>query len=441
MTEASHPLDFLPPEGKKIDSAVLREIITDTFSPADLKILCHDLNWPYHELAGERHSERVLDLVQQFENRQRLNVLYIEVRKLRPKANWSTIFIDIPPEEEAGENLPGPRRQSGDGVGETTLMLSKGLMALMKLMRSPEVNEAVARFQADFETASSQIDRLNEYKLLHDLFQELEYHYALINTQQARLPDDELAWETIIDSEPELSSKLTDVVESAQHSHFAEEGERWLVRLDSAKKVIRDAVEHEDDQALKKGLRLVYAMLSRQPTRLNALLVATADSLRLSALQEALQEIYGRVSHSDVGTAAELLEELQGGVQALNGLEEKVKGLVREHKGWQYIDDELRRLEGVGLDELDLIWDELHAASLDTLGDSQEDWAARFRELISNLDSAVTAGEAAAIRKFHRRFRTQANRRFRRVDASLLALCQDLQRVGETIDLLLRSFK
>ncbi|RMD48852.1 MAG: hypothetical protein D6835_05955 [Candidatus Thermofonsia bacterium] len=441
MTEAPHPLDFLPPEGKKIDSAVLREIITDTFSPADLKILCHDLNWPYHELAGERHSERVLDLVQQFEGRQRLNVLYIEVRKQRPNANWSAIFVDITPEEEAGEHLPGPRRQSGDGAGETTMMLSRGLMALMKLMRSPEVNEAVAKFQADFETASSQIDRLNEYKLLHDLFQELEYHYALINTQQARLPDDELAWETIITSEPELSGKLTDVVELAQHSHFAEEGERWLVRLDSAKKIVRDAVEQEDDQALKKGLRQVYAVLSRQPTRLNTLLVAAADSLRLAALQEALQEIYGRISQSNVGTATELLEELQGGVQALNGLEEKVKGLVREHKGWQYIDDELRRLEGVGLDELDLIWDELHAASLDTLGDSKEEWAARFRELISNLDKAVTTGESAAFRKFHRRFRTQANRRFRRVDASLLALCRDLQRVGETIDLLLRSFK
>lgn len=433
--------NLLPPEGKKIDTRLIFNILANSFGDSDLRQLCFELEWQYHNLAGERLSDRIRDLIEQFRRRQRLAVLVYAARRMRPHHNWDQIYVDITPEEENGDDLPGPKRQSTSGVGETTLLISKGVVALVSLMRKPEVGTAVVSFQTDFQAASNQIDRLNEYKLLHDLFQDLEYHYALINTQQVRLPADDMAWDAIITSEPEMQGKMSDLIDSATHALYADPGERWLRHMKDARDLIRASVEQEDDAQLRQGMRRVYHILSRQPTRLNAQLVTTANTLRLDTLEQALHEISRQVSGVDVGVAEELLEELDAGAEALEGLQERVNDLVREHKAWQYVDDELRRLEGVGLDELDLVWFDLQSAALEAIGDQEKDWAQSLRQIVADLDAAIAGSEAGRVRRFHRRFRTQANRRFRRVDAALLALCQDLQRVGESIDLLLRNYK
>lgn len=441
MGEMTSPTEqnLLPPDGKRIDHRQLYDIIVKGFDDGGLRQLCFDLDFLYDELAGDRHSERVLDLVDIFKRRSRLSVLLNAVRRYRPEYNYELLFIEITDADSA--ETPGPHRQASPADKSNTLILSKSIVALMRLMRSEDVNNAVVIFQTGFEATSSQINRLNEYKLLHDMFQDLERHYSVINTQQVRLPGDIYAWDTIIDSEPELRNQITDLIETATQASFADDDERWLRQLLQAQDAIRKGVEDEDDVALKRGMRQVYAILSRQPTRLNTSLVNTANGLQFSTIETALVTIYERVSTADASTADELVQELGAGKSALNGLEDRVHNLVREHKAWQYIDDELRRVEGMGLEELSLIWFDLESATLEAIGDSEEEWAVKLRDLVAALTTDIDEDNTTRIRRNYRRFRSNLIRRFRRVDASLLTLCQELQRVGESIDLLLRNYR
>ena len=76
----------------------------------------------------------------------------------------------------------------------------------------------------------------------------------------------------------------------------------------------------------------------------------------------------------------------------------------------------------------------------DTLyGDSiTDDWAMALRKASTDLESALTNKVLVKVKQAFRRYRSQTSRRFRRVDDDLLKLCQELQKIGESLNLLLR---
>ncbi|MCZ7671263.1 MAG: hypothetical protein M5U34_31090 [Chloroflexi bacterium] len=64
---------------------------------------------------------------------------------------------------------------------------------------------------------------MNDYKLVHDLFQELENRYFLIENDRKRLPGDESAWDSLALNEPELTVKLDDLLSTTRQTVFAAE--------------------------------------------------------------------------------------------------------------------------------------------------------------------------------------------------------------------------
>ena len=330
---------------------------------------------------------------------------------------------------------------TGEDQRSKTLIAGKSFTALIRLLSKVEVRTAVISFQTDFEAASQQIDLLNDQKELHDLFQGLEDCYYLISNDQKKLPADEDAWLNIEINEPELQGKITDLLTVSERDTFAIDENRWVQHLNKAKDHIRVGMEDFNHEQLKIGTRLIFRTLNRQPSRLNAQLVSAASSLRLDTLESAMQTIAQNLTESSIDL--DVVEEIQHGVSALAGLDERLSSLVREHNAWQELDDEVRRIGTTGLDlveDLQDAWFDLEPMTRDILGDTTESWAEELSKVLIRLQAALDENSPVKVRRFFVRFRSQLGRRFRQVDVALLGLCKDLQRVGESLDLLLRQF-
>jgi hypothetical protein len=219
---------------------------------------------------------------------------------------------------------------------------------------------------------------------------------------------------------------------------FASEAARWTQQLEKVQVDIRQGIEAYDYKLLQSGTRLLYRVLNRQISRINAQLVATAGVLRLDTLEQAMQTISNQLAQSDFGQ--DTISEVQASVNALSGLNTQVNKLVGEHNAWQELDDELRRVEGTlnqGIEELEDAWFDLEPMAQNLLEGVTDEWAVNWAKACEALDNALTDGTAVTIRRMFRRFRSQQGRRFRQVDMQLLNLARELQDVGESLELLL----
>ncbi|MEM7336240.1 MAG: hypothetical protein AAF490_29435 [Chloroflexota bacterium] len=423
-----------------IDPKKLHRAIVDSFDMNGLRELCFKADFDFDNLREGGKSDKVLHLVQIFEDRQRLIQLAETLRELRP--HFSIQMLSLSEEERkrrASANLLSTDR--GEDQRSKTFIAGKSFTALIRLLSKEEVRTAVVSFQTDFEAASRQIDLLNDQKELHDLFQGLEDCYYLIDNDQKKLPADEDAWINIEINEPELQGKISDLLTVSERETFAVDENRWVQHLSKAKGHIRVGMEDFNHEQLKLGTRLIFRTLNRQPSRINAQLVSVASSLRLDTLEAAMQTIAENLTDSNI--ELEVVEEIQHGVEALAGLDNRLSSLVREHNAWQELDDEVRRIGTTGLDLLEDLqdaWLDLEPMSRDILGENTQTWAEEFSKVLVNLQESLDANSPMKVRRFFVRFRSQLGRRFRQVDVALLSLCKDLQRVGESLDLLLRQF-
>jgi len=442
MTDQASPLAN---SEQSIDTNKLLRGLIELFSEQELRDLCFELRLDYENLEGSAKKDKARELINYFYRRRRLNVLVTVFREQRPHVTLeelilkqgemdplSTTFIGLP------TTLPSaPKDQSN------TMIVSKSFVSMLRLLTRPDMRAAVVAFQTDFQAASSQIDQMNDFKLAHDLFQELENRYFLIQNDERRLPADDLAWDSIAINEPELQGKISDLRVVTQRPTFATDEARWMSQLEKVSESIRVGVEQFDLDELKRGTSLLYRVLNRTPSRINAQLVSTATAPRLDALEQAMQTINTNLAGSEVGMDS-VVEEIANGVAALAGLDERLKVLVKEHNAWQEIDDELRRVEGSlgqSIDELDDAWFDLEPMARDLTAGQNADWATELNDVLDKLDGALSEKVVVTVRRLFRRFQSQVRRRFRQVDLELLTLCQDLQRVGESLDLLLRQFE
>ncbi|MBX3059183.1 MAG: hypothetical protein KF770_22165 [Anaerolineae bacterium] len=427
-----------------VDTNRLVQTLIDLFSDNELNELCYELRLNPEDLRAIYKVDKAREMVNHFHRRRRLNVLITVLREQRPHVTLEDLLLKQGAVDAAAV-LPGlpTTLPSAPEDMSNTMLVSKSLVSLLRLLARPDMRAAVVAFQTDFQAASSQIDQMNDFKMAHDLFQELENRYFLIQNDERRLPADDLAWDSIAINEPELQGKISDLRVVTQRPTFATDEARWMAQLDKVSDSIRVGVEQFDLDELKRGTSLLYRVLNRTPSRINAQLVATATALRLDALEQAMQTINTNLSASDLGRDS-MVEEIANGVAALGGLDDRLTVLVKEHNAWQEIDDELRRVEGTlnqSIDELDDAWFDLEPMARNLTAGQEADWATELNDVVDKLDEALRDKVVVTVRRLFRRFQSQVRRRFRQVDLELLTLCQDLQRVGESLDLLLRQFE
>ena len=444
LSSTEMPEDDMIPEAHQISHRKLRQTIIDLFNLDDFRLFCFDLDVNFDDLGGPSDplSIRISKLIEHFHRRQRLRILLIALREARPAITWIQLLRDA--HEEAPSSSIPPAISKPPASTSDTFIANRSFMALFRLMRLPETREAVISFQTDFEAASGQIDLMNDFKLIHDLFQELENRYFLIENDRKRLPDDDLAWDSLALNEPELHTKIDDVIGIARQSSFAQEADRWVFQLEKVKVDMQTAVEDFELTTLNKATRLLYRVLNRQPSRINAQLIATANALRLDNLEQAITVICDNINESEFRSEFELVTQIKEGAGALTGIEDNLDQLTTEHDAWQDIDDELRRVEATldsGIEELEDAWYDLEPMARKLIDGHTDKWATSINEVTNNLGEAIEVVNIVKARRLFRRFRSQTGRRFRQVDLELLSLCHNLQKVGESLDLLLRTVK
>lgn len=430
------------PDAHQVSHRKLRQVIVDLFNAAELQLLCADLNIDYDELGGPDTilSSRANALILYLHRRQRLRVLLAVLRQYRPALTWDQILSDES-DPETVASASHPAFSQPDNRQADSLIASRSFTALIQLLRHPEAHKAIISFQNDFQAASTRIELMNDLKLAHDLFQELENRYFLIDNDRKRLPADELAWDSLALNEPELRAKIDDLLALSRHATFAEEARHWTQQLIMVRQAMRTAVEEYDLDQLNSAGRRLYRIINRLPSRLNAQLITTAKALRLQNLDTAITTICAHLNTAELDNF-QLVNQIKDGGGALEGLDERLRQLTNEHDAWQAIDDELRRVEtslDSGLEELDEAWLDLQPMTLDLINGRAEEWATNLQNVLTALGQAIDDAVLVTTRRLFRRFRSQSGRRFRQVDLDLLSLCHDLQKVGESLDLLLRT--
>lgn len=432
-------------EESSVDVRKLLRALNDSFNMDELQELCFGLQVDYENLEGATKNHKARSLIQYFSRRNRINVLVIAFQEVRPEITIEEIILEEGDEDPTESQITLPPLSEVQTKDKTdTLIVSKSITALIRLMSRPDMRTAVVAFQTDFQAASEQIDLMNDYKLVHDLFQELENRYNLINNDLKRLPADDSAWDSIAINEPELQGKIKDLLQVAKRATFAQEDARWTQQLENVSEHVHNGIEEFDLENLRQGVNLLYRVLNRYPSRVNAQLVSTASLLRLDALEEAMTTIsINLLEETTISLEHHILEEVQNGVMALGGLDERLKHLVREHNAWQEIDDEIRRVKSsisISTEELEDAWFDLEPMTRDIINGQQEDWAVSLKEVTDTLDQALSEQVTVTVRRTFLRFQSQIGRRFRQVDLELLTLCQELQRIGESLDIVLRQF-
>ena len=430
---------------KPVDLRKLLRAINDSFSIDDLRDLCFELQLDFENLPGSAKKDKARELIIHFDRRKRINVLVATFCELHPNVDFESIVLDEMDEDPTTSRI---EIHTADILPQqdksNTMIASKSFSAIVRMLSRADVRTAVVTFQTDFQAASQQIEQMNDYKQIHDLFQILETQYDLINRDQKRLPDDDMAWEDIAIAEPELQAKISDMVTLSKSQTFAEGDVRWANQLETVTDRLHTAVEGDDLEALDGGVRLLYRVLNRYPTRINAQLVAVASALRLDNLEKAITTISSSLAEADV-TMDSMVEEVKGGRSALAGLDERLKDLVREHNAWQTIDDEIRRVKAAvsqnNLDELEDAWYDLEPMTLELVdAHNGAEWTVNLSKVMADLKPAIEQQLNSKVRRLFMRYHTYVGHRFREVDLELLSLCTELQRVGEQIDLLLRQF-
>ena len=413
------------------NTAVIRELLSGGFNDEELKTLSYDHFRPVYEefTTGMTKGEMIQLLLDYAGRRDEIRNLLDTVRQANP--SHYALFVDrlsaTDPSAAASEHMTS--RVAGDG-----------LLALVTMLQTPDVHSAVIAFQTDFQASRKHLDVLVRCKRLHDLFQQLEDRCRLIDVDRRRLPGDESAWESLTVNAPEVDSIIAELLADADRSAPATEDTWWADLVSRARGDLQSAIDGSALPQLQAASSRLSRVLGREPSRINARLVATADALRLAPIVEAITAVLENVPQSSI--TPDVAQALVRSREAFQRLDHDLRGLVSRHNAWQAIDDELHRIESnlvQDIVELEISWPDLKAMTA-TTGDAA-DVVATLQAVGVDLEAALASGDPARARRLFQRFRSQASRRFNQVDQDLLNLCEELRLTGEPLDLLLRALR
>jgi hypothetical protein len=278
------------------------------------------------------------------------------------RADWGIPVIYTRTEDGRLFNPPtAPPPSSVAAV--TARSVGTGMQALEHLIQAgSDVREAVIAFRADLQAVARQIDILADYKDVHDQLHSLQFHcYNPIVIDMRRLPDDDLAWDSIANYDVTLQSIVRDLDQIVRRGRLPASELSWVNDVQSAQVDIAGSIDAGDLKLLKKAVRLLNRALTTQPSLINARLSTTARTLRLASLVEGMTAVRDRLAST--GYDAARVSQIELGVTALATLSASLAGLIDDHDRWQIIDLELRRIEQFidqDITELELSWPEVH---------------------------------------------------------------------------------
>ncbi len=316
--------------------------------------------------------------------------------------------------------------------------ITQGVNALAVLAQNPAARDTIGAYRADFENARAQIALLGAYKSLHELLQELEVRYPPIAADCRRAGADPGAWNTLIQSIPEVADIIDEVAAQAADARLGFAAALWLAQLNQARAALSAAVEAQDGAKLDGGRADLKRGLGRGPSQVNTRMVAAVDVLLQSNMAARMRTVRNQLAALRIPD-----DELSGlgrSLEALDALRERLTAIRDEHNGWQEAVNQLGRIEDtVATDstELQQTWSDVTALVGQLAAARTEDWAVKLIKLGQDVQAAIDAGDMPVARRVFSQFCSASSRRFRRVDDELVRICHALQDVGAAMDGLL----
>jgi hypothetical protein len=418
----------------------LRKLVVNLFDREEFRTLCFDLGLQYDDLRGETRESKVRELIAYMARKDCILELINYCMNERPKAKvrWEEIA-------ETARNNPSVflavTLDRAINKTEYSHRAGSGIFLLAKLVKSPAILNEVIGFQKDFKVARTKIKTVNHYKCLHDLFQEMEASYGFVVNDRERLPDDESAWDSLLVNGLALQDAIDEIIMNASESAYATQICPWFNLLRRGQEAIQPAIEERRLEQVDTALRILYRALDRGLPRVNGRLVDAAVDLPLDNLVTAMTAIHEKLSTQPV-MDDDALKQIAADADAIAELADNLTEMIINHNGWQGLADELRRVEanlGSDLFELELAWPDIRAMADQLYGQNNGRWATSLKRVEHHLEQTLVSKPATTVNAIFQSYRGQANRRFRRVDDDLLRLCRNIQKIGASLDLLLRT--
>jgi len=308
-----------------------------------------------------------------------------------------------------------------------------GLIALRELMQcSTHVRMAMVAFQTDFRAVHEEVDRLGDYKDLHDLLHRLQFHcYNGIIQVAARFSFDEQTIDNLTDYGLTLEGIIEELKQVAARPSLPKQEVTWIEDIGLTKTDLHTAIDTFDEKFLKKVIWRLNRLLAIQPARINGLLNHAVRTLRLAALLSALARVCDYLNSLDLEPSR--VNSFQSGVRALSDLDGALDLLVEKHDRWQALDVELRRIEASmdrDLFELEMSWPDVKLKTREIFSLHPGEWARALEQESDTLDEALLSNNPAKARRSFRSFQRRATNYFYQVDLELKALCGNLRQIS-----------
>jgi len=408
----------------------LRELVLAHFNLEEVQDLCYALRLDYDDLGGKGRSDNVRELIELLAGQTRIVELILVCREKRPFANW--------------DNLLHVAKTNSDVFKPNAIRIGQGLAAMADLISLPAVREEIFHFQDDFKEAQEKIKIITVFKKIHDTMQEVECSYVMLQDDRANLEQNEFAWDSIEINLLTFDEHFDEFKEAVAEVPSRIKLGPWYNRAAKGYKVLHEALSANETTKLDTGLSYIHRVLDRGLPRVNGRLVDAANDLPFDDLIEAMTTVH-KILSEQAEVDSVMIQQFVQGIEALGTLSQSLENHVTRHNDWQEFDDDLRRIEAMiteeDIEELKLSWIDIQETGDRLYANHEEKWAASLRTISKKIENSLMSKPAATVLQQFNIFRSSGNRRFRKVDDELLELCEELEKVGEPINVLLGIIK
>lgn len=414
----------------------LWNLLLKHFNELEARELCFSLDLDYDDLGGRGRADNVRELIEYLARRERIVELIEVCREKRPFADWDDLLIIAQTNPEVFKT---------DAITSAdSQRLGQGLAALSSLANMPLVRKEIFHFQDDFKEAREKIQIIRAFKQIHDAMQEVERCYVLLQDDRANLDEDEYAWDNVEINLLSFDDAFAEFEQAVIGLPPKIKPGPWYNMATKGQGVLHESLTTKALDKLDTGLRYVHRVLDRGMPRVNGRLVNAASELPFDDLIDAMKAVHNSLSnHTEVDTV--MVQQFVQGIEALGLLSKSLEEHVSRHDDWQGFDDELRRIEVMvteeDISELELSWPDVQDIGNRLYAEKQEQWAVSLRTISEKLETSLMNKPATIVLRQFQNYRSRSNRRFRQVDDELLNICQELQKVGEPLNVLLGTIQ
>jgi hypothetical protein len=321
-----------------------------------------------------------------------------------------------------------------DSSSEAVASVRTGLRALGELLQDPAVRTALAAFRAVLEGADRRIQKVGDYKDLHDRLHDVQFRcYEPIASASRIFPAAGAGAQLKFDAFT-LGAELQKVRGIVTRPSLAEEDFSWVEDdLARCAELLPQAIEKNDAAMLQEVVRRLRDVIQLQPTLINTLLVQAVEFLDLGTLVRRLQEVGSELAK--VGADAEQRGWLEKGTADLGVLDNALRAAMRSHRAWQRADNNLRLCNasrGQAHEQLATAWVGVERAIAKVV--EADPATPELPDLAALVGASIVARDEAKVGVLLLKFHTIASDRFYQVDKELKQLCDRIAPVGRDLD-------